>query len=474
MNLVASARAGAQAREPIRRYIYLFLLTLDDLKGPTKLKVVKYNLEGFGRSDAWETPIELTVPAKLDLTSVVPVQTTGESDPPGLAFQDGDGLIYVLSLNLQGDNWESAPDGSSPSVDAGQVSVLKGRFSARTLVAVVNINHRRWFCWVENGPGGFLWLFAYEYFTNYDQSSERSSFLVEIDVLGVMPWSSPNNLPTQIYIFDRQTSWWSDTGVFYHKATYDLSFHPSELLQGTKHPTASDLSRVIVNSGDAPPDQRRFAYERGGAQYYCSFMESGDSLNEYTTIPAVPRVAVPLNIPARLAEPELQMRRQRIREAFDANQDAPLSALTYLDEAYYFVPMFIALQLQRCGEYTAALDWFRTVYDYSAAPDQRKIYYGLEREASLAMVYQRASNWLLDPLDPHSIAASRPNTYTRFTLLMLVRCLLDYGDDEFSRDTPESLPRARTLYTTAMDLLNTDVLQQFADTVATQEPQRMS
>src|SRR5262249_1356517 len=67
--------------------------------------------------------------------------------------------------------------------------------------------------------------------------------------------------------------------------------------------------------------------------------------------------------------------------------------------------------------------------------------------------------WLRnDPLDPHRIAHTRRGTYTRFTLLAIIRCLLDFGDAEFTRDTPESIPRARLLYETAVAVLDDPAL----------------
>ena len=39
-----------------------------------------------------------------------------------------------------------------------------------------------------------------------------------------------------------------------------------------------------------------------------------------------------------------------------------------LREVFYFVPLLCALQLQRSGEYLAALDWFQTVYAYHLPP----------------------------------------------------------------------------------------------------------
>src|SRR6185295_10059479 len=115
-----------------------------------------------------------------------------------------------------------------------------------------------------------------------------------------------------------------------------------------------------------------------------------------------------------------------------------------LEEAYYFVPVQVALQLQSRGQYVAALDLFRTVYDYSTSDELRKIYPGLKSEGSLATNFKRADDWLRDPLNPHLIAATRKNTYTRFTILSIIRCLLEFADSEFTRDTSESVARART------------------------------
>ena len=42
--------------------------------------------------------------------------------------------------------------------------------------------------------------------------------------------------------------------------------------------------------------------------------------------------------------------------------------------------------------------------------------------------------------NPHLIAATRQNSYTRFTLLAIIHCLLDYADAEFTQDTAESNP----------------------------------
>ena len=121
--------------------------------------------------------------------------------------------------------------------------------------------------------------------------------------------------------------------------------------------------------------------------------------------------------------------------------------------------------MSKSGEYIAALDWFQLVYDYTAPIGQR-VLDGLFEPSSKTDPFKRQSDWLLDPLNPHSIAETRANTYTRFTLLSLIKCLLDYADAEFTRDTTETLPRARSLYMTALELLDTPELKQQLGTCA--------
>jgi Tc toxin complex TcA C-terminal TcB-binding domain len=152
-----------------------------------------------------------------------------------------------------------------------------------------------------------------------------------------------------------------------------------------------------------------------------------------------------------------------MKETYEKNSAGGSSLLTYLDEAWYFVAVHVALQLHRSGYYTEALDWFAGVYDHSAPVGTRKVSPWLLRETSLGDDFQRAGDWVRDPLNPHLIASTRRNGYTRFSLLSLIRCFLDYADAEFTRDTSESVPLARTLYQTALELLEAQELRQVSD-----------
>jgi receptor-binding and translocation channel-forming TcA subunit of Tc toxin/ABC toxin-like protein/putative peptidoglycan binding protein len=181
-------------------------------------------------------------------------------------------------------------------------------------------------------------------------------------------------------------------------------------------------------------------------------------LNQSDRLPLTPRCSGPFEITEQLSDSAKAVRRQRIANVFSANQDGPDSHQTYLEEAYYFVPVFLALQLRRRAQFSSALNWFSTVYDYSLPEPERKLYHGLIEEERLSENLKRATNWLRDPLNPHAIAATRANSYSRFTLLAIIQCLLEFADAEFTMDSAESVGRARGLYSLALDLLNSDVL----------------
>lgn len=169
---------------------------------------------------------------------------------------------------------------------------------------------------------------------------------------------------------------------------------------------------------------------------------------------------------------DFDLRIQDIRNHLRANLSAPQGnpignfirtdkVKAYLYEAYYFVPILIALDQQQRGQFESALSWYRSVYDYTNNINtKRKIFYGLVLEQSISNVYQRPADWLLDPLNPHLIAQTRANAYTKYTVMNITQCLLAYADREFTMDTIETVPRARKLYTEALKLLKIRELNQ--------------
>lgn len=149
--------------------------------------------------------------------------------------------------------------------------------------------------------------------------------------------------------------------------------------------------------------------------------------------------------------------RRKDELALYGDYSASPSLVDYLAEAYFFVPIQLALQLQASGQPQAALDWLRLVYDWSAENENRKIYFGLTQEEH-ALDFSRAADWLLDPLNPHQIAQTRGWAYTAFTVQTIAKAFLSDADGEFTRDTAESLERARILYQQAIDLLGANDL----------------
>ncbi|TSJ44731.1 neuraminidase-like domain-containing protein [Fluviicola chungangensis] len=155
-----------------------------------------------------------------------------------------------------------------------------------------------------------------------------------------------------------------------------------------------------------------------------------------------------------------------MRANLNAPQGSPIGSLyrtstikEVLYEAYYFVPMLIALDQQQRGDYPTALSWYQSVYDYTNnMAHKRKIFYGLVLEESIVNVFDRPADWLLDPLNPHLIAQTRTNAYTKYTLMNIIQCMTAYGDREFTIDTIETVPNARKLYTEVLDLLKVSEL----------------
>lgn len=132
-------------------------------------------------------------------------------------------------------------------------------------------------------------------------------------------------------------------------------------------------------------------------------------------------------------------------------------------EVFWLVPVALAQKLQESHQFRAALDWYRTVYAYHLPQKERRIFWGLQYEAATTSDYARPPEWLLDELNPHIFAQRRRNCYTRATIAMIASCFLAYGDDQFAQNTTQANAQARTLYQTALDLLNLPDVQQAAD-----------
>jgi hypothetical protein len=137
---------------------------------------------------------------------------------------------------------------------------------------------------------------------------------------------------------------------------------------------------------------------------------------------------------------------------------------SFVSEAYYALPMLLAQELTRTRNYDLALHYYRLVYDYtrlsaSATPDPGRLVYPALAATGGTASYDAALAWLHNPYNPYTLAALRPGAHLDYVVMSVVRCLLAYADDEFTRDTTESVSRARTYYELAARLLKQDVTQ---------------
>ena len=128
--------------------------------------------------------------------------------------------------------------------------------------------------------------------------------------------------------------------------------------------------------------------------------------------------------------------------------------MNYFEEAYYYIPIILADKLQRNGYYAEALDWYRLVYDYSIDSSVSRIFPRLEREKNKSYAATNIDAKANDIENPHTIARMRPNAFTRYTIAAIGRCLIEFGDDEFTKDTSEALAKAHSLYEKAVEILS--------------------
>jgi hypothetical protein len=222
-----------------------------------------------------------------------------------------------------------------------------------------------------------------------------------------------------------------------------------------------DMLTEVVNAAPLSPHEAR----RIAADYLANLQ------NHVSLSPSLPtELKDPtLVLSDQIADADLAARRDQLKTWWNKYDSDPnrKAYLNYLSEIFYFVPLHLALQLQQGGQFTAALDWYHTVYAYRLpVAEERKIWYGLVAEEAIATTYDQSPSWLLDSLNPHDVvgfgakagASGRALAYTRFTLLSLTQCFLAFADSEFSTNSQESIANATNLYLAALNLLSSPEL----------------
>jgi hypothetical protein len=133
-------------------------------------------------------------------------------------------------------------------------------------------------------------------------------------------------------------------------------------------------------------------------------------------------------------------------------------------ETFWAVPVLLAQRLQAAGDYRAALDWYWLVYPYDVENAKRvSIFDRINKETPSLPDLTFPTDWTAH-LNPFELVANRPMPFTRYSLLCIIRCHLDFADAEFARETDESVAHARTLYLTALRLLGSPALRPQAPT----------
>ncbi len=442
------------------RFIYLFVHTQDE--NQQKLKFITYNLQ----TQNWEGDLqELELPENTTVFSAVVEQRDNENFMPHIVLCIPGVTVYLLY------NPEEI-------YNSGEIKWREIYKNPVIIFEREKIPLERVFSLISfNEQGSQLKLFfLFCELENEIKVMTLTTFFLFIPVIRSFVRNTNKFLGAFLYpgtddkVYAFYESVVSPGPQQYYRSRYKIVdreniMNPSRFSSGT-------TTSIATHNGQEPNLQgRRIAYNKanyslsrqdGGAYHMVYTQTDNDDLKVSSITRVVPKILSSLLIREQISDGKLHFLRRTMENTFKENEGGSQSNLTYLKEAYYFVPIFLALKLQQHRYYQAALNYYRTVYAYNLTidnsqptepKDQLKIYYGLKLEESLPEVYQRAEDWLLDPLNPHVIAANRRNTYTRFTLLSITRCFLEYADNEFTRDTAESVPRARTLYLTALELL---------------------
>ncbi|NOT56073.1 MAG: hypothetical protein HOP18_15855 [Deltaproteobacteria bacterium] len=453
------------------RFLYLFVQGQE--KGKQKLSFTCYDLE----RSVWDAELtELELPQETGIDTIIAVQAQTETKPPEL-FLRSSRARYFRSLNTEGSEWQTGNSEVSEEAGSDEWSAFKvkevgypagGTPVVKAIHVVLKTTNESpstyWLCMTKTDNK--LYVEKWSSVLTGRTTIAGSTFSITANFIGAFQWSAQDEL---LLFYRTLTSVGKPSGEFYRQIKINNS--------GTQQNAAAGLDRLTPSYGLGTSEQRHIAYHRSGTvtqagNYRCrfAFNTSTGVLSELGTARVAPTVFVPFEnneqifqITDQLSETELKKRKALIQEVFAANQPGLQSNLTYLEEAYYFVPMLLARQLQQQGQYLTALDWFQTVYAYNLPADQRKIYFGFVLESSLTNKFDRTADWLLQGLNPHEIVTSpftiRANAYTRFTIMSLVRCCLDFADAEFTRETRESIANARSLYMTALELLDLPEMQ---------------
>lgn len=405
----------------------LLLFAIVSQNGIRKLAVTKYSLERRG----WDTGSTIIESPRQssDFSVIIEQHFSNAVVPPTLLARLADGTLYRAVLVGDG-----TVVGQQGWVDWKPNAAVEGNLALHTLVRLSESDWRFVFRIANGkirvtGPAGLIGEVAGRY-------------------LGVLNFTSADS-----FLIYRDNSVSSKTTRYAHlnkpgeSATFNAPAVPERIALNTGF-GETDVQHAAWYSVESTVDGVISRASR------CEVHLSGGLLQVGTLVAIAPALRGPFLITDALNEDELQRHARLVDLAFVENEHAPLSVQDYLEEAYYFVPLQLMIQLQASGQYITCLDWLRTVYDYTQPASSALVYSGLRPPTQVARRVQRFLDLLQDPLDAQRIALTHPAALIRFALQNGISCFLAYADAEFSRDTAESVPRARSLYINASRLLD--------------------
>ncbi|MBN1596038.1 hypothetical protein JW933_08950 [candidate division FCPU426 bacterium] len=450
--------------------LYLFLKVREtdasQLSYNHKLYCLKYDLH----NNLWESePTQLDLPDKThDFTAVIQ-KGENQNTLPYLAMtvfcRDWTPRLYARKIAPAG--WYQA--------DKEWSDFLYEEHAESGLCGLVNAGSGKFVLFKQNSHNIWYGSVQFRLFIESEGANQSSAWITladSQDVRDEKPWRGmiihPLSAGKDVYILrSYQDIHYYQTlrireGIYGYSGQHENFNYPLEKAIQACPSLADDASQsyravIFSQKKDLPTPLSVFQHYRAVYMFNFSLLAFAD---ERHIAPAIHTNF--LNLSPAYKQPNRKAQMETIFYHYTLNGIPEQPVWFHLAEIFYFVPLALSLQLQQAREYILALEWFRTMYDYQRPLPLRKIYFGLQYEETLEQNYFRPQDWLLDPLNPHAIAGLRQNTYTRFTLLMLIRCLIDYGDSLYTYDTLESLEQARTLYVTALGLLDLEMLNQHA------------
>ncbi|MCK6695654.1 MAG: hypothetical protein L6Q97_26560, partial [Thermoanaerobaculia bacterium] len=366
--------------------------------------------------------------------TIVIEQRLGEEYPPHVIIKTP-AKILSRHFNEEGTGWTDSP--WKTILSGNEVPLIHALFRTDNWFHLYGISKK------EFNPG-YLCVYSFDKNEVYKKYAD----IAIADFIGAAIYS-PDRI---FYFYDRGGK------VYYRSITISGLIELSAEIVGPV-----GLSKIAPHNGMGKEGFRLvYKYTKGQQGFFQALFtpNSSNQLVQYYPAQVLPFNVTWLDLVPRQPFSTGTERRQGIADAFSRNSAAPAYIMNYLWESYFFFPLQVSKQLERSRQYAKALDYFRLVYKYSLPVGERKIFYGLQQEENLSESYERPVAWLSDPLNPHHIAATRKQAYSRYTLLALTRLCLQAADAEFVRDTAESLASARAWYTQALELLQSPEFQQ--------------